>query len=123
MREIKFRARTLEGEIVYFELHKTGNVYIDDGVFYVGGEPCEVGTEEQYTGLKDSKGVEIYEGDILENSNGTTHFSDDDYSFRLKVTYGVKKGYVGFNIKKIHQKWYKVIGNVYENPELLKEKS
>jgi hypothetical protein len=66
---------------------------------------------EQFTGLKDSVGKEIYEGDIICQSDG---------KYR-EVCF--KSGSFGKGVDfDFHQIWGDdtVIGNIYENPELLK---
>ncbi len=90
----------------------------------------------QYTGLKDKKGVEIYEGDILsDDSQSERHggrIATIVVSYNSSVgafTYGTTnpsqggKWYNFFNIKParglVPSENCKVIGNIYENPELL----
>lgn len=72
---------------------------------------------EEYTGLKDSDGKEIYEGDIIEYN--------EEYKFRSKVIFkdgefvldnGITNIY--FSVKSVEGVG-EVIGNIHENPELL----
>ena len=109
MREMRFRAWGIPEGKMYIPftlkeaIEEQGAKMPDDNVYM------------QFTGLKDCHGKEIYEGDILkyyyphapENENG-----------RIKEIRWV--GY-RYDITDRCSKNWKVIGNLWENPELLKE--
>lgn len=93
--------------------------YIFEGEFYDYWNDVEL---MQYTGFKDIKGQEIYEGDILAHQDyWWIRIEYDSGSFMVrdvdKVRYNNKICNIpigDFDISK-----WRVIGNIYENPELI----
>lgn len=87
----------------------------------------------QYTGLKDKNGVEIYEGDILEVDNRKDCLGLQSRYFKGQVIFAQNWGRFGLrhplNDNKVlfprSKGWQNekplIIGNIYENPELLTE--
>jgi len=122
MREIKFKAYvkrlnwTVPVERINFDV-KTIEVDLTDG----NGDLAEYNFNEvvlmQYTGLKDKSGVEVYEGYIF-------NLGDKNITYEVVWYYG---GFMGKQISgssyvglKNWEKQIEVIGNIYENLELIK---
>lgn len=140
-REIKFRIYdTDEKEMFYQEDIDyidffTGIVFIreEDGYDYLIDSRSD-GKLMQYTGLKDKSGKEIYEGDIVKliplNSERLKELGRKWYE-HLKVEWGaysdgeyvtnVETWMIGINplSEELLDETVEVIGNIYENPELL----
>lgn len=121
-RVIKFRAwdgKTMRYDLTGLE-HGKGNemsgVFLD-GDFY-GNIPLM-----QFTGLHDKNGVEIYEGDIISDhvGIGCVRHSDDHGAFRVSYGNGRAKWFYDYLDAEI--KTIEVIGNIYQNPELLNRSS
>lgn len=121
-REIKFRAwDRVQRTMGYFEL-------LDATTIMAGRmEDLEI---QQFTGLKDKNGKEIYEGDILQHiqyqKNKTLKYGERIYAVRgiKKIVewndyqHNNTKRYVGYGISS-PVKNFEVIGNIMANPELL----
>ena len=107
MREIKFRV---------WDKYKN-QLYICDDIYFAQ-EPLNEAFKldefafMQYTGLTDADGKEIYEGDIVV----------EGYKGKYG-TYEVKWNKIGFNLGSEDGRDYEVIGNIYENSNLLESEN
>ena len=95
----------------------TNQSYIDLGSIrkqpYESWEGC---TLLQFTGLYDSEGKEVWEGDVIEYTQH--HFNTELIKVKRKV---VKWNYDRWNIHETNagESNIKVLGNIYEHPNLL----
>jgi uncharacterized phage protein (TIGR01671 family) len=140
MRDIKFRGKRLDnGEWVYGDLVQIEGSYIYD--YDIGDNGVEQKpilsqikwnvnpeTVGQYTGLKDKNGVEVYEGDIVtacwydyeepnHDMTGIVEFTEGWMSYWI-ADYDKKK-FSELNGQGYYHWTIEVIGNIYDNPELL----
>lgn len=134
MREIKFKGKNKDIGWVYGQLAYdiNGNAYIileveldasygfeETMLFATMWHKVDKETLGQFTGLNDKNGKETYEGDIVyiipEDERGIIRW--DNETARYVVVYD--------NIITDFDNWYgkdlEVIGNIYDNPELLEE--
>ena len=124
MREIKFRAKEIgfEGKWRVGDLHITAtkpHIHSLSNKYLI-----KIETIGQFTGLYDKNGKEIYEGDIIKSSHGTIHYIvyDNDLAcFKAVVArYNPSGEYSTLSKGWVVQFNKEVIGNIHDNPELLK---
>ena len=100
--------------------------FVDKKVVFVTPSFIEAEFDEgelmQYTGLKDKNGKEIYEGDIISSLNFTGQVFWNDFScgYRFGKTPEADIERTAY-LNKFASSEYLVIGNIYENPELIKK--
>ena len=131
MREILFRGKRTDNgrQWVYGYFFKSwGNCYILHGMVEVVPE-----TIGQFTGLKDKNGTNIFEGDILEISIkdsdekivykfGAVEFSTRSLEYIIRSKEGLVCGFNSIlNSAGFYEFGLEVIGNIYDNKELLKQ--
>ena len=123
MREIRFRGKRLDnGEWVYGCLkHVYRNDFSPEITSWTDAEggyyrtdPVNPNTVGQYTGMKDSDGNEIYEGDIVRGFGGEHIYGKWEFNTVITI-----ESFIGDTYELGHFENSKVIGNIHDNPELL----
>ena len=122
-REIKFRAwlkeerKMVNVETLFIGINRLcfGNSKTED-LFFRDFEEVEL---MQYTGLKDKNGKEIYERDIV-----ILNDAEEENRCVVKYKYGsyiLVDGDLRENLSNVEDRFLEVIGNIYENKNLLEE--
>jgi uncharacterized phage protein (TIGR01671 family) len=134
-REIKFRfwdkhTKKMHevGEIRFGVKHGMTSTDLADYVidpygsrYCIVGENCEL---LEYTGLKDKQDKEIYEGDIVKGVVDTLTPSQNDIDAYYIVRYEDGTWNYSYSLQEVGQipsTGWEIVGNIYENPELLSE--
>ena len=147
MRTIKFRGKSLDGKWLFGYIYRYVNrdgidtvaiIEIENNGFYetLNLHKISHNTVGQFTGLRDSIGREIYEGDIVysefeDGSNGSSlvGWNEKQSCFGVMDEYAYRSKLEGFEYPEFQNhvmlafmrdaKLFKVIGNIHDNPELL----
>lgn len=102
MREIKFR--------IYDKAEK--RMKFLDSIWNMPDPSYDFDEIQQFTGLLDKHGKEIYEGDIV--------ITQDKLKYEVVFDQGSYKVKTGSGNYNFYPQYSEIIGNIYENPDLLK---
>ena len=129
MREILFRGKTYDGKWVIGDFEHF-HLSDEELVVYINkwGEKIDrviPDTVGQYTGLTDKNGKKIFEGDIISERPpmntiayiGYVAYDDEAALYRFMINNDTKFNGV---LLGTYSRSYTVIGNIHDNPELLK---
>ena len=114
-REIKFRGfqkSWIYGGITIFQNEAT---IFDINCVANSAYEVDINSVGQFTNLHDKKGNEIYEGDVLQTRSGIGYMVFDNCGYAIKSpgSEAVDYEFSAFYLE------CEIIGNIYENPELL----
>ncbi len=131
MRETKYRAWDKENEVMVYSDDNPNDDFAfiveNDGLqfYYIDSDRHLMDTNSiklQYTGLKDKNGTEIFHKDIVDWIDGEFSFravvEDGYWQWYLKGVYPIDNfDFADYTDK--NQTDLVIVGNIYENPELL----
>lgn len=143
-REIEFRGKRLDngdwlhGDLIH-DNYQGCYIYPNDCTGLYKENEVDPDTVGQFTGMKDKHGKKIFEGDILLWTRKSVHiegcpiqdfsdkcviYYDNDkcgFRFRCKLDCGSCIGNLDFSDDRAKESYIEIIGNIYDNPELLEK--
>lgn len=123
----EFRAWTEEGKTMYYDVYpfKDGTLLLNYDGFAFDEVPASDFILMQSTGLLDKNGSEIFEGDIVKYKSGCYTYTEEVAYNKIFAGFGVKDANANIILtfwvlaENVDLYSLEVIGNIYENPELL----
>lgn len=123
----KFRAWTEEGEVMYYYVYpfKDGTLLLNYDGFAFDEVPASDFILMQSTGLKDKNGKEIFEGDIVKYESGCYTYTEEVAYNKIFAGFGVRDANANVILtfwvlaENIDLSSLEVVGNIYQDPELL----